>query len=168
MKIQICGFSGSGKSTFARELSEKYNIKVLHLDSVHFTSGWVERANEDMDKDVREFIKNKDWIIDGNYSKIALNRFEECDKIFYFNFNRIVCLINAIKRYQKYKNKVRVDMAEGCPEKLDLEFIKWILYKGRKKAQRERLTRYKNEYGNKLIIFNNQKDVKRYLEALNA
>ena len=43
MKIAILGTSGSGKSTLAKRLGERYGLPVLHMDTVHFLPGWVER-----------------------------------------------------------------------------------------------------------------------------
>ena len=43
MKIAILGTSGSGKSTLAKRLGETYGLPVLHMDTVHFLPGWVER-----------------------------------------------------------------------------------------------------------------------------
>ena len=50
------------------------------------------------------------------------------------NFPRRICFPQAFKRYLNYKNKTRESMADGCNEKFDLEFIKWLLFEGRKKA----------------------------------
>ena len=47
MKIAILGTSGSGKSTLAKRLGERYGLPVLHMDTVHFLPGWVERAREE-------------------------------------------------------------------------------------------------------------------------
>lgn len=164
-KILVCGFAGSGKSTFAKILGEKINIEVLHLDSIHFKDGWVEVPNEEMELKVQEFMKKEKWIIDGNYQKIANNRFEECDLLFYFNFNRFRCLKNIIKRNIMYKNQVRPDMASGCFEKLDFEFLKWILFKGRRK-QGNRIKVYKEKYNDKLVVFKNRKQVNKYIENI--
>lgn len=168
MKIQICGYSGSGKSTFAKKLKEIYKIEILHLDTVHFSEGWVERSNEEMEIDVRKFMNQEDWIIDGNYTKVVPERFDECDQLFYFNFNRFTCLINAVKRYVKYRHKTREDIADGCIEKLDFEFIKWILYEGRKRRQHLWKKRIKEVYQEKAIFFKNQKQVNEYLKKIIA
>ena len=42
------------------------------------------------------------------------------------------CLFRAWKRYRRYKGRVRESMAAGCPERFDWEFIRWILWDGRK------------------------------------
>ena len=58
MKIVIIGYSGSGKSTLAKNLGAHYNIPVLHMDSIHFKDGWVERDNIEFETIVDDFIKN--------------------------------------------------------------------------------------------------------------
>lgn len=42
MKIAIVGISGSGKSTFARSLSVKTGLPLHHMDSLYWTSNWIE------------------------------------------------------------------------------------------------------------------------------
>ena len=84
MRIVIIGYSGSGKSTLAKTLGKHYNIPVLHLDSVHFLSGWVERDRNEFNEIVKKFInENESWIIDGNYSKIFIVIVCSCN--FYFS-----------------------------------------------------------------------------------
>ena len=84
MKIVIIGYSGSGKSTLAKTLGAHYNIAVLHLDTVNFLSGWKVRDEKESNEIVKKFMEENDsWIIDGNYYKIARERFELADKIIF-------------------------------------------------------------------------------------
>jgi adenylate kinase family enzyme len=102
MKIVIIGYSGSGKSTLAKNLGNHYKIPVLHLDSIHFKEGWIERDNKEFNQIVEEFIKNNEsWVIDGNYKKIAPQRFLMADQLFFLNYNRFICLNSVVKRYKK-------------------------------------------------------------------
>ena len=41
-KIMVIGFSGSGKSTISKMISNTLNIPVLYLDRVHWLENWVE------------------------------------------------------------------------------------------------------------------------------
>lgn len=69
MKIAILGTSGSGKSTLAQTLGATYHAPVLHLDTVHFLPGWVERPLDEENAIVRRFLDtHESWIIDGNYT----------------------------------------------------------------------------------------------------
>ena len=84
MKIAILGTSGSGKSTLAKRLGERYGLPVLHMDTVHFLPGWVERPFAEEEAIVRQFLDENagGWVIDGNYSKTCYaRRLKEADKI---------------------------------------------------------------------------------------
>lgn len=135
MKIAIIGYSGSGKSTLAKKLSEIYNCPLLYLDTIQFEANWKIRDIDEGRLMVGEFLKNDSWIIDGNYREfLQEKRLQDADKIIFMNFPRRICFPQAFKRYLNYKNKTRESMADGCNEKFDLEFIKWLLFEGRKKA----------------------------------
>ena len=168
MKIAIIGYSGSGKSTLAKRLGKYYNISVLHLDSVHFLPNWVERSTEEMNYDVNKFLDtHENWVIEGNYTKLDNRRFLEADIVIYLAFNRFICLFRVIKRYFKNRNSTREDMAEGCPEKLDLPFLWWVFFKGR---YRKRHKKYQKLITNskKGYIAKNSKQVKNILKELGA
>ena len=166
MKIAIIGYSGAGKSTLAKKLSHYYDCDVLHLDSIHFAPHWVERSDEEMVSDIKSFIKKENWIIEGNYSRILYTqRMEDADQIIFLNFNRFSCWWRAYKRYRTYKGTTRPDMAEGCCEKFDWEFTRWIFRDGRSKKAK---TRYKNTvktYPQKMVILKNQYQLNRFLET---
>lgn len=120
MKIAILGTSGSGKSTLAKRLGEAYGLPVLHMDTVHFLPGWVERPFEEEEAIVRQFLDENagGWVIDGNYRKTCYaRRLEEADKIIVLWFSPLVCLWRAVRRWQQNKGRVRESSAPGCEEK---------------------------------------------------
>ena len=167
MKIVIIGYSGSGKSTLAKNLGLHYDIPVLHLDAAHFKPGWKERSNEELEEIIQEFMANNDsWVIDGNYRKVAKNRFLEADQLIFLNYNRFFCLNSVIKRYHKNKGRTRLDMAPGCEEKLDLPFLWWVFAKGRNKVRRTQLETLAKNHKNSLI-FKNRKQLYKYYKENN-
>ena len=161
MKIAIIGHSGSGKSTLARKLSEKYEIPVLHFDAVQFRPNWEIRPQASKEIMIKVFLDlHSDWVIDGNYSKLSYERrMEEADVIVVMLFNRLNCLWRVTKRYVTYKNKTRPDMGPGCKEKLDWEFIKWILRDGRSQSAKDRYSWVISRYGDKVIVIKNQRQL---------
>ena len=167
MKIAVIGYSGSGKSTLAGILAEKYNLPVLYLDTLNFTAGWVRRSREDGAADVLSFLDSHPdgWVIDGNYSRWHYERrMEEADKIILLDYNRFFCFFSALGRYHKYKGRTRPDMADGCSEKFDFEFAKWILYDERGKKKRDRHNDLEKRYGSKLIRIKTRRKLGRMLE----
>ena len=166
MKIAIIGYSGSGKSTLARKLAESFHVPVLHLDRVQFRPNWEIRPQASKEIMAKVFMDiHNGWIIDGNYSKLSYGRrMEEADVIILLLFSKISCLYRVIRRYFKHKNTTRPDMAEGCKEKLDWGFIRWILRDGRTKESKARYQGVIDRYPEKTIVIKNQKQ----LNALQA
>ena len=58
-------------------------------------------------------------------------------------------------------------MAAGCNEKMDWEFIQWILWKGRSKTARERYRNIQSKYPDKVIVIKNQRQLDDYMKNLN-
>ena len=168
MKIAIVGYSGSGKSTLARELAKKYQTDVLHFDTVQFLPDWKIRSADEKKRITENFLDTHDsWVIDGNYAKLFYERrMEEADIIILLLFNRFSCLYRAYRRYIKYKNTTRPDMAEGCNEKFDSAFIKWILWDERSKHEKERYKGLISKYGDKAVVIKNQKQLDIYIQSI--
>jgi len=77
----------------------------------------------------------------------------------FLDFNRFNCLVRALRRYFSHRGTVRDSAADGCIEKMDLEFVWWILYKGRTRAIRKHYKAVEKEYANKLTVLKNQRQL---------
>ncbi|MCH5157501.1 MAG: DNA topology modulation protein FlaR [Clostridiales bacterium] len=162
MKIQIIGYSGSGKSTLARKLGEITDIPVLHLDNTHFYGDWQERTVEEQAQIVRDFMAaNDSWIIDGNYTSVATERFDMTDMTVFMDFNRWHCFFSAYRRARKYRNTNRPDLP--CPDKFDRSFRRWILWDSRKKKFRQKVLRNLNATNGAKIVLKNRRQVDKFL-----
>lgn len=167
-RIVIFGFSGGGKSTLARKLGEILGIEPTHMDALHWLSGWVESSAEYKCERLAEVLKRDRWIIDGNYRRIYWKeRLDAADTVIFVDVNRFVCFYQAWKRSRIYKGKTRPDMGEGCTEKFDFEFAKWILYDGRKKRKKNlELMKILKDKGKNTYILRNRKAINKFLEGL--
>lgn len=164
-RILLIGCGGAGKSTLARQMGEKLNIPVVHLDKLFWHPGWVESTKEEIDARIFEEIRKPQWIMDGNYNRTLPQRLEYCDTVIYMDFNRAACLMGVLKRVLTTYGKVRPDMGEGCPERIDFEFLKWVW--NFNKNKREKYYRLLNEaQGVNTIVLKNRRMVKRFLESL--
>lgn len=165
MKIAIIGYSGSGKSTLAEKLSSYYSIPKLHMDRLQFQPGWVDSDRNWMLNEMKDFLtEHSDWVIDGNYSWCYYEeRMKEADQIIFLNFSRWNCLLRAFKRYLRYRGKVRESMADGCPERFDWEFIRWILWDGRRQTALARYKRIRQTFPQKFYELRNQKELDNFL-----
>jgi adenylate kinase family enzyme len=74
-RIAIAGNSGSGKSTFARQLASSGSIPILDLDTLAWEPDEiaVPRPVEQAATDVREFCEsNEQWIVEGCYARLIV------------------------------------------------------------------------------------------------
>lgn len=164
-RIMIIGCGGSGKSTLARQLGEKTGLPVVHLDKLFWKPGWVSLSREEFDKVHREAIDREKWILDGNFDRTMAERIEHCDTVIYLDFSRLACLLGVAKRILTTYGQVRPDMGEGCPERLDLEFLKWVW--NFNKNKREKNYRLLEQHKDKdIYILKNRRAVKHFLKQI--
>ena len=172
MKIAILGYSGAGKSTLARELAEHFGVPVLHLDAVHHLPGWQERERADEIKIVGDFLDENSeggWVIDGTYKKVLLDRrLDEADLVILMLYGRLTCFFRAYSRYRKYKGKIRPDSAEGCEEKFDRTFIKWLLIDGRARRRRKIFDEIRNTHKAKVRTVKSQRATDKLVKELTS
>jgi adenylate kinase family enzyme len=69
-RIAIIGSPGSGKSTLAVKLSEKLHIPVVHLDQLFWSPNWEPVDRPVFIAKISNAIQEKQWIIDGHYSRL--------------------------------------------------------------------------------------------------
>jgi adenylate kinase family enzyme len=125
-RIVVIGCSGSGKSTFSRKLQQVTGNPLHHLDKLFWLPDWELRSDVEQDRIQKERIKEDNWIIDGNYQRSLPIRLERADTVFFFDYPRRLCLYRALKRIVSNRKRTRPDMGEGCPERFDWEFMKFI------------------------------------------
>ena len=163
-KIIILGSPGAGKSTFSFALAERTGLPLYHLDKMFWREGWVNVSKDELDAQIKDVLRKDEWIIDGNYSRTIPMRLEKCDTVFYLDYPRLVCFFGVVRRVLGSLGKTRPDMAEGCPERFDLEFLQYT-WKFRKK-QREKLFGLLEGANAEIHIFRSRKEAKRYLDGM--
>ena len=165
-RILIIGSGGAGKSTLARKLGSILNIDVIHLDSLYFKPGWVETPKPQWASMVADLLKRDKWIMDGNYGGTLDVRLAHADTVIFLDLPRYICLLRIIKRRFQYRGSTRPDMAIGCNEKADWEFLKWIWDYPTKSRPSvlEKIEQYLN--GKTTYILRNPTEVSRFLNSV--
>ena len=164
IRIIVIGSPGSGKSTLAKALSNHLNLPLVHLDKLFWRDNWQCVSNKEFDLLLSKEVIKPQWIIDGNYNRNIEQRLKLCDTVIYLDFNRVRCLINAVKRTVNNYGRTRSDMGDNCPERLDLEFLKFIW--DFNKNNRKNYYKILNELSDKkVVILKNHKQVNEFLQG---
>ncbi|MGH7177705.1 MAG: AAA family ATPase [Tepidisphaeraceae bacterium] len=125
-RVLVLGPCGAGKSMFAARLGAITRLPVIHLDAEYFRPGWIEPTRDQFARKTLSLIAPDRWIIDGNYGATLELRLEAADTIIYLDLPRWLCIARVVKRVFANAGRVRVDMAQGCPERWDWEFMEYV------------------------------------------
>ena len=167
-RVAIVGSCGAGKSTLAQSLGKKLKLPVVHLDAYYWQPRWRETEADTWLKIQEELVKGDCWIIDGNYGSTMDIRLAAADTIIWLDFNRYLCLWRVFKRYLNYPGKIRPDMAAGCPERLNWEFIQYVWNFPRLHRPRifDKLAKYQDD--KQITVLQNPHQVLNLLQQTNA
>ena len=167
-RVLVIGISGAGKSTFTRALAARTRLPVIHLDAEFWQPGWKVTPREQWRTKVAKLVAREAWIMDGSFGATLDLRLPRADTVAWFDYPRHVCLRRAIWRIVTTYGKERADMAPGCPEKFDLEFLRYIWDFNAK--SRPQIATMLAEYGRHLdpVVFRRDRDVARFLDSVRA
>ncbi|MFN8038474.1 MAG: hypothetical protein U0Q07_04595 [Acidimicrobiales bacterium] len=135
-RIALVGSGGAGKSTLATRLGAATGLPVVHLDRLYWSPGWVEPAPEDWLARVESLVAGPAWILDGNHGTTAHLRIDAADLVVLVDTPRWRCLWRVLARRLRHRGTNRPDMADGCPERLDPTFVRWVWIFPREKRPR--------------------------------
>ena len=162
-RIIVIGCCGAGKSTLARELGTRLALPVHHLDRLFWLPDWQECDHEEFVRDQKRILEGPAWIIDGNYGSTMRLRLNACDTVLYLDFPLRTCLWGVLKRI--YSRKPRPDMADGCAERFDWEFLRYVIgFRRHHRPHTEKLLR--TAYSGTVHRFRSRRDLRKFLSAL--
>jgi adenylate kinase family enzyme len=126
-RVLVIGSPGAGKSTLSHALAQATGQPLIHMDKLHWLSGWVERDRAEALAEVEQVLAQERWIIDGNYGSTLPLRIKRADTVVWLDYPTWLCLARVFKRWWQYRGRARPDMTEGCPENLNAEFLLYVL-----------------------------------------
>ena len=125
-RILIIGCCGAGKTTLANVLSKRLNLPVVHLDRLWWNPGWIESSPEEFDARLAKELAFDRWIIDGKYKRTLAERLRYADTVLLLAYSRTRCLWQIFRRLREFRGRTRPDLADGCPERIDGEFLRFV------------------------------------------
>ena len=98
MRINVIGTSGSGKTTFGRELASVLQIPFIELDAIFWGPDWSEPDDSELFPKLSAALAGDNWVLDGNYSRTTKIKWARVDRVIWLDFSFPRTVAQAIKR----------------------------------------------------------------------
>ncbi|MGY5805862.1 AAA family ATPase [Rhizobium sp. LEGMi12c] len=126
-RILVVGCSGGGKSTLSQKIAARFGLTYVSIDrDVLWLPGWVERAKDEQRAIIAARVQEERWILDGTNPSTFDVRLPRTDFVIWVRMPRLLCVWGAVSRWIKWMGRTRPEMAPGCVEKVDWEFLRFI------------------------------------------
>lgn len=120
-RIIVIGCPGSGKSTFSRALHNATGIPLYHLDQLFWNADRTTVEKAVFLKRLTEVLRQREWIIDGNYASTMELRLQACDTVIFLDYPTDICLQGIRKR----QGQARSDLP-WIEREEDADFVEFI------------------------------------------
>ena len=98
MRLNVIGTSGSGKSTFATNLSQLLSIPYIQMDALYWKDQWQESDDEAFFSALEQALDQPHWILDGNYNRTRSIKWRHVDVIVWLDYGFVRTLYQAVTR----------------------------------------------------------------------
>lgn len=126
-RILVIGCSGGGKSTLSQSIARRFGLTYVSIDrDVLWLPGWVQRGKPEQHRLLVAFSAGERWIMDGTNTSTFDIRVPRSDLVIWVRMPRWLCIWGILSRWIINRGGTRPEMAPGCPEKIDLDFIRFV------------------------------------------
>jgi len=101
LRVRVVGNSGAGKTTFARRVAARLGVAYRELDDVFWDEGWTQRAPDDGQEILREFLAGPGrdgWVVDGNWNSRIGDVLAGADAVVWLDYPRRVVMPRVVWR----------------------------------------------------------------------
>ncbi|MEF0942350.1 AAA family ATPase [Rhizobium sp. BR 362] len=126
-RILVMGCSGGGKSTLSQQICARLDLPYVSMDREFFwLPGWVNRDKAEERALIAAKVAEERWLIDGTAPSSFDLRLPRTELVLWVRVPRWLCMWGALSRALRWLGRSRPDMAPGCPERIDWEFLRYI------------------------------------------
>lgn len=97
-RVNVVGTSGGGKSTFAKQLSEKLGHPLVEMDQLFWLPNWTQPTDEVFFPKLESALSQPTWVLDGNYDRTLSIKWREVTAVIWIDYSFQRTIYQAIKR----------------------------------------------------------------------
>lgn len=126
-RVLVIGCSGSGKSTLAQKLGDRLGLPHISMDrEIFWLPGWQMRPKPEQLARLQDIVAQERWMLDGTSPGTLPLRLPRTHLVLWLRPPRWMSLYGVISRWLRFRGRSRPEMTEGCPERIDREFLAYI------------------------------------------
>jgi adenylate kinase family enzyme len=102
-RVVVVGTSGAGKTTLARELARRLNVRHVELDAIHWKPNWTSTPSDQMVAEVSAALDAADadaggWTVCGHYGQVRLVTWGRADTVIFLDYPMRVVFTRVFAR----------------------------------------------------------------------
>lgn len=171
-RVVVVGVTGSGKTTLARQLAERFGVRHVELDGLNWEANWVQAPTGVFRARTAEATAGDGWVVDGNYSKTQDITWPRATMIVWLDYPLPLIMWRLCIRILR-RAVTRERLWKGNKENLWTHLftrdslILWALqtYKRRKRYYGEAMEHWRSE-GVQVFRFGSPRETERWLRGL--
>jgi len=123
-RVNVIGTSGSGKSTFGRELGEHLQLPFIEMDSVYWGPNWTEATDEEFFPKIEAITSEPRWVLDGNYSRTTSTKWRYVQLVVWLDMSFLRTLCRVTRRcWNRARTQTELWSGTGNRETLRKAFL---------------------------------------------
>jgi adenylate kinase family enzyme len=98
VRINVVGTSGSGKTTFGRQLAGILKVPFIEMDAIFWGPDWSYLEDVDLFPALSKALEGESWVLDGGYSRTTSIKWRRVQAVVWLDFNFPRTLYQAVTR----------------------------------------------------------------------
>lgn len=98
MRINVIGTSGSGKTTFGRQLAEILEIPFIEMDALFWGPNWSFPEDNQLFAKLENVLASESWVLDGNYTRTLEVKWNRVQAVVWLNYRFPRTVYQAVTR----------------------------------------------------------------------
>jgi len=173
-RINVVGTSGSGKSTFSRQLAEVLDLPHCEMDQLFWKPDWVAATDEELFESVRQVTETESWVLDGNYTRTTPVKWSRVELVIWLDMSFLRTLSRVTRRvmYRSF-SQTEIWPGTGNKETLRKAFLKkdsiiwWMLTSYRRNRKKYLAAMDAPEYEHiRFVWLRSPREVEGFLEGM--
>ncbi len=139
-RIVVVGSTAAGKTTMANALAQRFGLRHVELDALHWEANWTPAATDVLRERVAAALSADGWVVDGNYSAVRDLVWPRADTLVWLDYPLPLILMRLTRR-TFVRVASRLELWNGNRERFYTQFFTrdslylWVLQTYRRRRR---------------------------------